>query len=317
MKNALVIALVALGLAAFDADAAKRMGGGSNLGKQRAAPAQKEAAPAAAPTTPASPAQGAAAAKPATPAAAPAAKPSFMQRWGGMLAGLAIGAALMSLFGGGAFGAIMTTLLIGLAIAAAVMLALRFFASRGKPSPQAATPQGQPMAFERASQEEPAASPAPTGSGRPRVEIGSALTGSVSKAEVEAAPAPQAAGIPGFEKEPFLRVAKTSFIRLQAANDAGDLDDIRDFTTPELYAEIAMQVKERKEPQKTEVVSVNASLYDAVVEDGWEIASVRFTGLMREEANANPVPYDELWHVRKKAGDAKSSWLIMGIQQVE
>jgi len=134
---------------------------------------------------------------------------------------------------------------------------------------------------------------------------------------VEAAPAPQAAGIPGFEKEPFLRVAKTSFIRLQAANDAGDLDDIRDFTTPELYAEIAMQVKERQEPQKTEVVSVNASLYDAVVEDGWEIASVRFTGLIREEAGANPVPYDELWHVRKKAGDAKASWLIMGIQQVE
>jgi predicted lipid-binding transport protein (Tim44 family) len=62
---------------------------------------------------------------------------------------------------------------------------------------------------------------------------------------------------------------------------------------------------------------VNASLHEAVVEDGWEIASVRFTGLIREEAGANPVPYDELWHVRKKAGDAKASWLIMGIQQVE
>jgi predicted lipid-binding transport protein (Tim44 family) len=313
MKNALVIALIALGLAVFDADAAKRMGGGSNLGKQRAAPTQKESAP----TTPASPTQGAAPAKPGTPAAtpaAPAAKPSFMQRWGGMLAGLAIGAALMSLFGGGAFGAFMTTLLIGLAIAAVVVLALRFFASRGKPA--AATAQGAPMAFEGTPRDEPAAQQQPQGA-RPRVEIGSALTGNVSKAEVEAAPAPQASGIPGFEKEPFLRVAKTSFIRLQAANDAGDLDDIRDFTTPELYAELAMIIRERKEPQKTEVVAVNASLHDAVVEDGWEIASVRFTGLMREEAGANPVPYDELWHVRKKAGDAKASWLIMGIQQVE
>ena len=316
MKNALVIALFALGITAFDAEAAKRFGGGSNLGKQRPAPTQKEAAPAAAPTTPGAPAQGAAPAKPAAPAATPAApapKPSFMQRWGGMLAGLAIGAALMSLFGGGAFGAIMATLLIGLAVAAAVMLALRFFASRGKPAVAAAP--GAPMAFESTPREEPAAQQ-PQG-GRPRFEIGSALTGSVSRAEVESAPAPQASGIPGFEKEPFLRVAKTSFIRLQAANDAGDLDDIRDFTTPELYAEIAMQVKERKEPQKTEVVSVNASLHEAVVEGDWEIASVRFTGLMREEAGANPVPYDELWHVRKKAGDAKASWLIMGIQQVE
>jgi predicted lipid-binding transport protein (Tim44 family) len=320
MKNALVIALVALGLAAFNADAAKRMGGGSNLGKQRPAPTQKEAAPAAAPTTPASPAQGAAPAKPAAPAATPAApapKPSFMQRWGGMLAGLAIGAALMSLFGGGAFGAIMTTLLIGLAIAAIVFLALRFFASRGKPSPQAATPQGQPMAFERAPEEQPAASAAPAASDRPRFEIGSALTGSVSKAEVDAAPAPQAAGIPGFEKEPFLRVAKTSFIRLQAANDAGDLDDIRDFTTPELFAEIAMQARERGDaPQKTEVVTLNASLVEAVVEGDYAIASVRFTGLIREQADGNPEPFDEVWHVRKDQRDRKATWLIAGIQQV-
>ncbi len=315
MKNALVIGLVALGFAAFDADAAKRFGGGSNLGKQRPAPTQKEAAPAAAPTTPAAPAQGAAPAKPAAPAATPAApapKPSFMQRWGGMLAGLAIGAALMSLFGGGAFGTFMATLLMGLAVAAIVVLALRFFASRGKPA--AATPAGSPMAFESAPREEPSAAPAGA-TGRPRFEIGSALGGSVSREEL-AAPAP-AAGIPGLDKEAFLRVAKTSFIRLQDANDRGDLDDIRDFTTPELYAEIAMIVKERKEPQKTEVVSINASLYDAVVEDGWEIASVRFTGLVREEAGANPVPVDELWHVRKKAGDPKGAWLIMGIQQVE
>lgn len=322
MKNALVIALVALGLAAFDADAAKRLGGGGNLGKQRPAPVQKEAAPAAAPSAPAAPAQGAAPAKPAAPAAAPAApaaKPSFMQKWGGMIAGLAIGAALMSLFGGGAFGTFMATLLMGLALAALVFFALRFFASRGKPAPEAATPQGQPMAFERAPQEEASSAPAaaPSGSGRPRFEIGSALSGSVSKAEVDAAPPAPAAGIPGLDKEAFLRVAKTSFIRLQDANDRGDLDDIRDFTTPELYAEIAMIVKERQEPQKTEVVSINASLYDAVVEDGWEIASVRFTGLIREEAGANPVPVDELWHVRKKANDPKASWLIMGIQQVE
>ncbi len=312
MKNAFVIALVALGFAAFEADAAKRFGGGSNLGKQRPAPVQKEAAPAAAPTAPGAPAQGAAPAKPAAPAATPAApapKPSFMQRWGGMLAGLAIGAALMGLFGGGAFGTFMATLLMGLAVAAIVVLALRFFASRGKPA--AATPSGSPMAFESAPREEPAPGT------RPRIEIGSALGGSVSKAEMDAAPAPAAVPIPGFEKEPFLRVAKTSFIRLQDANDRGDLDDIRDFTTPELYAEIAMTIQERKEPQKTEVVSVNASLHEAVVEDGWEIASVRFTGLIREEAGANPAPFDELWHVRKKANDPKGSWLIMGIQQVE
>ena len=123
--------------------------------------------------------------------------------------------------------------------------------------------------------------------------------------------------IPGFEAEPFLRVAKTSFIRLQAANDAKDLDDIRDFTTPELFAEIAMQARERGDaPQKTEVVTLDASLVEAVVEGDYAIASVRFTGLIREQADANPEPFDEVWHVRQDQRDRKATWLIAGIQQV-
>src|SRR4051812_4028612 len=101
MKTTRILSLLvlSLGLAAFDGEAAKRFGGGSNLGKQRATPTQ-QAAPAS--TTP--PAQQAA---PAQPASAPAPagaggiqpKPSFMQRWGGMIGGLAIGALLASLFG--------------------------------------------------------------------------------------------------------------------------------------------------------------------------------------------------------------------------
>ncbi len=308
MKNLLLILVLALGLATFDADAARRFGGGGNVGKQRATPTQttKEAAPA-----PASPTQSAA--TPAKPAQAPAPAPQpqgFMGKWGGMIAGLGIGALLGSMFGGGlggAFGGILLALLG----AAAIFFLVRMFLSRGAPATK-------PMAYAGTGGTEPAPAaevPAPAPLERGSLGIGSRVAG-------EPAPAPAAAGAlsalpPGFEVAPFERVAKTSFIRLQAANDAGDLDDIRDFTTPELYAEIAMIVKERKEPQKTEVVSIGASLYDAVVEDGWEIASVRFTGLVREEAGANPVPVDELWHVRKKAGDPKGSWLIMGIQQVE
>ena len=122
---------------------------------------------------------------------------------------------------------------------------------------------------------------------------------------------------PSFEPAAFLRVAKTSFIRLQAANDAKDLDDIRDFTTPELYAALAMQIAERgDEPQRTEVVSVDASLAETAMEDGFEIASVRFTGLIRETPGAQPEAFDEIWHVRRKASDPKAAWLIMGIQQV-
>jgi predicted lipid-binding transport protein (Tim44 family) len=122
---------------------------------------------------------------------------------------------------------------------------------------------------------------------------------------------------PDFQVEPFLRQAKMAFIRLQAANDAKDLDDIRDYTTPEMYAEIAMQIEERLDAvQKTEVVNVFPSLVEVANQDGYEVASVRFAGLIREASDANPEPFDEVWHVRKKIGDKSSTWLISGIQQL-
>ena len=305
MKKTLPILIVALsmGLASLDADAAKRFGGGSNLGKQRAVPTQREAAPSAAPATPAQ------AAKPAQPApgaatpAAAAAKPTFMQRWGGLLAGLGIGALLASLFGA-QLGPIIGMLLFGLLAVVVVMMLMRLFAGRRA----AATPAPAPAAFERTE-------PAFSGIGS-RVEGAQpATTGTWSN--TTALRSNDASVVLGGPVEPFLRVAKTSFLRLQAANDAGDLDDIRNYTSPEMYAEIAMQIRDRGgEPQKTEVVSVDAAMADAAIDGDYAYASVRFWGLMREAPGANPEPFDEVWHVRRKASNPKDPWVIAGIQQV-
>jgi predicted lipid-binding transport protein (Tim44 family) len=290
----LVAALLAFGLAAADADAARRFGGGGNLGKQRPAPTMKEA-PAAAPAAPAQ-AAPAAAPKTATPAT-PAAQPGFMSRFGGLIAGLGIGALLASVFGGGLGG--LGGFLMLLLAAGIAFLAIRAFMARRSPAA------GEPVQFAGAGAGD-AGAPAP----RAPLDIGGGV------AAPAAVPASAPVAIPGFEAEPFLRVAKTSFIRLQAANDARDLDDIRDFTTPEMFAQVAMQVRERGDvPQKTEVVTLDARLVEAVVEGDYAIASVRFTGLMREQADANPVPFDEIWHVRQDQRDRKATWLIAGIQQ--
>ena len=292
----------ALALASGEADAAKRFGGGGNLGKQRPAPTQNQAAPA--PAQP--PAQQAA---PASPAAAPgaagaaaAAKPTFMSRWGGLLAGLGIGVLLASLFGA-ELGPIIGLLLAGLLAVAVIALLFRFLgARRGQPATAAAT----------------AAAPGFSGIGSRAQPSSMEFRGSgatdapAAAGDTAAAPAHQ----PSFEKEAFLRVAKTSFIRLQAANDAGDLDDIRDFTTPEVYSEVAMQVKERGgKPQRTEVLDLHAELVNTVVEGDYEIASVRFYGLIREDDARSSESFDETWHVRKDRRDRRAPWLIAGIQQ--
>jgi predicted lipid-binding transport protein (Tim44 family) len=284
------------GVASLDADAARRFGGGSNIGKQRATPTQREATPQA----PAAPNQ----ATPAKPAAAPgaagaaAAKPSFMSRWGGLLAGLGIGVLLASLFGAqlGPIIGLLLAVMLGLGL---IYLLYRLFAGKRAP----AGPAGRSPQF------------AGIGSALPDAQRAGFQADTPGSSSAAAPPA--AMRLPAdFEVQPFLRVAKSSFIRLQAANDAGDLADIRDYTTPEMFAEISLQVQERGDAaQKTEVVSLEAQLLEVVTEGGFDIASVRFYGLIRENAGANPEPFDEIWHVRRKAGDRKDPWLIAGIQQ--
>ena len=294
----LAVSLLALGLVATGAEA-RRLGGGASSGQQRSSPAMREVpkqAPAAAPA----PTQPTQANPAAAPSPTPQPQPSFMGRWGGMLAGFGLGALLGSMFGGsmgaGLFGGLLSLLLIG----GVVFMLIRFLASRGSAPARNleyagmgnAAPAREPMIF----------------------------PGSTSQAALPAAGPPLDAVPnvpPGFQVEPFLRAAKTAFIRLQAANDAKDLDDIRDYTTPEMYAELAMQIRERGDaPQKTEVVTLDAKLLEAVVEGDYAIASVRYSGLIRETEGANADSFDEIWHVRKKTTDPKATWLIAGIQQV-
>ncbi len=293
MKTLLMslVVVLSLGLASADADAARRFGGGGNLGKQRPAPTMREAPSA----TPAKPAQAAPAAAPAaTPALQP--KPSFMSRFGGLLAGLGIGALLGSLFGGhlGGMGGIFMLVLLALA----GFMIFRAMSARRNSAEAAPRP-----AFAGIGSNVPENAPS-----EPRT-----IDAEVVREPAYAAPLQLP---PDFNRDAFLRVARTSFIRLQAANDAKDLDDIRDYTTPEMYAEISMQLQERgDEPQKTEVTSLEAQLVDYAREGDYEIASVRFYGLIREAPQSNPEPFDEIWHVRKKAADTRSAWLIAGIQQ--
>lgn len=279
MKRFLMLLTVALTSASlFAATAeARRFGGGSSFGKQRTmAPQQAQKAPAAAPA----PAPGAAPAQAAG------------NKWLGPLAGLAIGAGLGALLANAGLDGALGGILLALLAAGAVL----FLIAKLRRQPQGMRPAiPQPMQY--------------AGAGAPYPEP-QALSGG------SAAPAARMANIPAdFPVEGFLRSAKTTFIRLQAANDRKDLDDIREYTTPEMFAEISMQMQERgTAPQKTDVVAINGELLEVANEGDFAIASVRFTGQLREN-NGAPDNVDEIWHVQKDLRDGKSVWLLAGIQQ--
>lgn len=117
-----------------------------------------------------------------------------------------------------------------------------------------------------------------------------------------------------FNETEFLRQAKATFIRLQAAYDEKNLNDIREFTAPEVFAEIQLQIQERGDAiNRTEVITFNAELLDHTNEPQNTIASVLFTASIREEVNAEPTPVKEIWHFRKNVFN--SGWVVAGIEQ--
>lgn len=118
-----------------------------------------------------------------------------------------------------------------------------------------------------------------------------------------------------FDVPRFLRKSKAAFMRLQAAWDQADLQDIRRFTTRELFAEFCRQLKERGgAPNATEVVTLGAELHSVETVDDYYIAKVKFSGVIREDADAPAAPFSEVWKLSKPL-DGHRSWIVAGIEQ--
>jgi predicted lipid-binding transport protein (Tim44 family) len=233
------------------------------------------------PTAPAKPAQQQAAPQQGqNTAAQPAA--SGMSRWAPILGGLALGGILGYLFGGnGLLGILLVALL-----AIGAVLAFRALARRA--------PQGAPQRMQYAG---------------------------MGNETVSAPPSPQAGGVTtpataklpaGFDSAAFLKGAKLNFIRLQAANDSGRIDEVREFMTDELFEELKQEIRGE---QQTDVVSLQADLLEVATEGGRHWASVRFSGLVSEAPGSAPAEFAEVWNLVKPA-NGSSGWLLAGIQQM-
>jgi len=203
-------------------------------------------------------------------------------KWGGMLGGLLVGGLLASLFMGHGIGA---GILSWLAILAAGAFIFGFLRKRMQPGFQSVSSN--------------------TFGGNSFNKPNQFFTAN-NVTSVSGNPA-------GFEPETFLREAKVAFIRLQAAYDQKNRNDLADFTAPEVFAEIEMQIKERgDEPNVTDVINLDAELLDTSKQANSIIASVRFTGSIKE--NNDPVmQLDEIWHFRQFADN--TNWVVVGIQQ--
>jgi len=304
-------------LAGVNAEAA-RLGGGKSMGKQSGNVSQREAAPSA-------PAQGVgnSAARPA-PAAAPAAP---RRPWGAMLGGLAAGLGLAWLAHSMGLGEGMGQILMFALLAFGVMMAVGYFMRRR----QAAA---SPLAFQSAGNmggvesrpyrpenvgNDASARPweqnaahydaAPAAGGGSGSMIGSALLGS------------QTWGVPaGFDSEGFIKAAKANFITLQAAWDKSDISSLRAMMTDSMLLEIKTQLSEREshtgaQPNHTDVQALEARLLGIEEMADEYMASVEYTGMIREDAASAPSPFREVWNMTKSKNDG--GWLVAGVQALQ
>lgn len=287
-----VVFTFGLSTVAMDAEAAKRMGSGKSMGTQRQATPDKPPAAATPPTA-------------ASPAAATASR-----SWMGPVAGLAAGLGLAALASHLGFGdELASMLMIGL-LAAAVMVAIGFVMRKRAAARQQGNARVGGMQYSPAS-----ASPA--GQSAPAYEVAMPGGSGTAMGAALGAGATNGKRIPAdFDVAGFERHAKVNFIRLQAAHDAGNLDDIREFTTPEMFAELKLELAERGQPtQKNDVVSINAEVMEVDEDARRYLVSVRFTGVIRDNSGEPDESFDEVWHLMKSR-QGGTGWTLSGIQQM-
>ena len=287
----IVLFLFALFYAWIEQAEARRMGGGRSFGSspsyQRSAP--QPSSPQRTPPSQTQPSRQ----SPATPAAAP-------RPFGGMLGGLLMGGLIGSLLFGGMHSWGGPGLLDILVLGGLLFFLFRFLKARR----MAAQGAGQTSFSTGLGSQETWGSPAS------------------SYGSVKGMPVPAAAeevSVPeGFDQEEFMKGANAVYTRLQRSWDKRDLEDIRHFTSKEVWEEINRQAQEDPRPGKTEILRVNARLLEVSSSNSHTVASVLFDVMMRESKEEDMAKeVREIWHFSKEDNDPKSFWVLEGIQQVE
>lgn len=299
---ALVLAF-GLSLGVTNAEAAKRLGSGQSSGAQRQSSVDK------------SPGANNTAKAPTAPAAAAPAAAAPKRSWMGPLAGIAAGLGLAALASHFGFGEQLASMMMFGLIAMAIMVVIGLVMRKRAAAKQDAMGTAGGMQYAGAGTGyNPANTPAkPFDVAMPASGAGSMIgsnlaSGAGSDAQpVNAIPA-------DFDAVGFANNAKTQFIRLQAANDTSNLNDIRSFTTPEMFTGLAAQINERNGvPQQTDVVSLDAQVIEVTEDSINYVVSVRFVGSIREN-QAAAESFNEIWNLVKPR-NGSGGWVLAGIEQ--
>ena len=124
----------------------------------------------------------------------------------------------------------------------------------------------------------------------------------------------------GFDKKSFLTGAENVYSLLQDAWDNGELGDLRQFCTDEVFGEIQEQIQARTENSKTEIIALKSELVNVVISGNSTEATVVFNTELKENENndlSSITHTQEAWYFVRPDNRQKYTWLLDGIQQIE
>ena len=120
-------------------------------------------------------------------------------------------------------------------------------------------------------------------------------------------------GIPaGFDSAGFLAAAKANYVKLQQAWDSGDLAELSEFTSNDMFITLTHELRARAGKSTTEVVTLDADLLGIESTADEHIASVKFDGTLKVDGEVERV--SEVWNLAKPVRGG--GWVLAGIQQL-
>jgi len=232
----------------------------------------------------------------------------------GMLGALMIGGALGALFFGGAFENI--NFMDILLFAGIGFLLFKLFTRRRASQAQVATANGPPIEVPETEKDHLQARQSSETYGSAANEGAEPIVEKEPEHILETGKIPR-----GFDQKSFLTGAENVYRLLQKAWDDGELGDLRQFCSDEVFGEIQDQIRARADGSETDIICLKLELVNVVKSGNSTEATVVFNAELKEhdgDADQTRISHvQEVWYFVRPDNRNENNWLLDGIQQLE
>ena len=118
----------------------------------------------------------------------------------------------------------------------------------------------------------------------------------------------------GFDQQGFIEGSLNHYRTVQESWNKGELETIKEYVSPELFAALSQQRSKLMVPPQTEIVDLNAEIVRAdQAGDSAEI-SILFRGVCKDELEKSQDGIFDIWHLQRDLSTENADWVIVGIE---